>query len=495
MEAPERLRSVVIVGGGVTGWMAATALARFTPTMRVVVLDCPVEDAGVQTTLPAHKDFHALVGIDEHDMLACTGGTMRLGTAFADPARPAGYLHAFGDFGLDVGGVAFYQLWLRARAAGQAIDLDAYNLAAIAAGMGRFARPAADKRAMMDYGYHLDTVRYTAYLRSRALAQGVACETGEIAEVALDGEAGSIVAISLRDGRLIPGDLFLDCSGAEAVLIEGALDIGFEDWSACFPCDREVAVDTAALPDLPPLTGATARRAGWQRTVPLQQRTGHSLGYAAGRVGDEGALACLPAEPGSFGDPQFFARRMGRRRRFWARNCVALGAAAMAIEPVEAGELDLARRGILALLALMPDRGAAPAEAAEFDRLMTREIEEQRDFALLHHIVPEGVEPALLIAGEAVTLPDSLTHRIALFMGRGRLSFRECDTIAPSDWLAVLLGRGIIPRAWDPLADAIDIPRAQQNFLRLAGLFRQSAETMPAHAAYIARHCAASPLD
>ena len=49
----------------------------------------------------------------------------------------------------------------------------------------------------------------------------------------------------------------------------------------------------------------------------------------------------------------------------------------------------------------------------------------------------------------------------------------------PPDWLAVMLGRGIIPASWDPLADEIEPGRAQQNFLRLAGLFRQSAETMP----------------
>ncbi len=88
MAGPERLRSIVIAGGGATGWMAAAALARFTPMMRVTVIDCPADDAAARATLPAHKDFHALIGLDEHEMLASTGGTMRLGTRFTDPARP-----------------------------------------------------------------------------------------------------------------------------------------------------------------------------------------------------------------------------------------------------------------------------------------------------------------------------------------------------------------------------------------------------------------------
>jgi tryptophan halogenase len=487
MDRPGRLRSIVIVGGGVTGWMAAAALARFVQSgIRVTVIDCTVDDAGAQATLPAHKDFHALIGVDEHDMLASAGGTMRLGAAITDPARSYRYFHAFGDFGLEVGGVAFYQVWLRARAAGHRVDLDDYNLAAIAAKMGRFARPAADKRSMMDYGYHFETAPYVAYLRSLAVAQGVGCEAGEVANVTLDGESGLIAALALRDGRSIGGDFFVDCSGPSAVLIGGAFDEPFETWSGYFPADREVAVETAALPDLPPLTAVTARAQGWSRHLPLQRRTWHGFGFSTAETSDEAALA----EMGIAGEPSFTTVRMGRRRRFWARNCVAIGAAGVSIETVEAGALDLARAGILALLSLLPDRAASAIEADEFERRMAGEIEELRDLTLLHHVAMEDGDAVLRVAGELVPLPDSLAHRIALFRGRGRLQPRETTALGPADWLAVLVGRGILPVSWDPLADAIDIPRAQQNFLRLAGLFRQSAETMPSHAAYLARHCA-----
>lgn len=489
MGEPQRLRSIVIAGGGVVGWMTAAALARFTPMMRVTVIDCPVDDAATQATLPAFRDFHALIGLDEHEMLARCGGTMRLGTRFADPARPDGYLHAFGDVGLDVGGVAFYQLWLRARAAGQQVDLDDYNLAAIAATMGRFARPAADKRAMMDYGYHLDTALYAAHLKSLALAQGVACAAGEIGSVGRDGASGLIAGVTLRDGRSIEGDFFVDGTGMRAALME-ALDVGFENWSSWFPGSRDVVVDAAALPDLPPLSNAVAHRSGWSRQLPLQHRTWRSLGYAPDQIGDDEALATLGRGEG---EPRFTIHRRGRRQRFWAANCVALGAAAASIEPIEAGELDSAGNGIVTLLSLFPDLGAAVAEADEFDRVMTASIEEQRDLALLHRVALEQGKPVLRIGGEARAMPDSLTRRIELFSGRGRLRPRDADGFGPADWLAVLIGRGVLPASWDPLADAIDIPRAQQNFLRLAGLFRQSAETMPGHAAYLARHCAYRP--
>jgi len=490
MDRPERVRSIVIAGGGVTGWMAAVALARFTPTTRVTVVDCPVDDVAAQSTLPAYKDFHALIGMDEHAMLSRSGGTMRLGTRFVDPARAGGYLHCFGDFGLEVGGTAFYQLWLRARAAGQRVDLDDYNLAAIAATMGRFAKPAADKRPMMDYGYHLDTALYAAYLKSLALAQGVDGQAGEIGSVARHGESGMIAAVQLRDGRSIEGELFVDCTGARAVVM-AALDIGFEDWSGWFPASGEVGVATDALPDLPPLSSASIHRAGWRRRLPLQHQTWNSISFAPGQSPDDVALEALGN--GGNSEPRFTAHRRGRRKRFWAGNCVALGAAAASIESIEAGELDIAGRGIAALLSLFPDRATAPAEASEFGRILTRSIETERDLTLLHHVVMEQGRPVLRVNGEGAILPDSLSHRIDLFRGRGRLQSHDSSGVAPADWLAVLVGRGVMPESWDALADAIDIPRAQQNFLRLAGLFRQSAETMPGHAAYIARHCGYRP--
>ncbi|MEO9129914.1 MAG: tryptophan 7-halogenase [Sphingomonas sp.] len=490
---PPRLRDIIVVGGGTVGWMAAAALARFTAMgTRVTVIACAVDEPGAVTTLPTHKDFHNLIGLDEHTMLAASGGTMRLGTVFADPAQArGGYTHAFGDFGLEIGGVALYQVWLRARAAGEIIDLNDYNLAAIAGKMGRFARPAADKRTMMDYGYHLDTACYAAFLKAHAMSLGVRCEAGDIVNAARHGENGAIVSLALNDGRTIAGDLFVDCSGVSAVLAKKVLGTDLEDWSALFPCNRAVSFDTPSLADLPSLSAAGTQPPGWHYRLPLQYRTSHSLSFDAAHTNDEAAIDLLQIRAGpQTGEPLFTMRQMGRRQRTWSHNCVALGGAAAAIEHVEASEIDLARAGIMALLALMPDLDSMRAETDEFERIMANEITEHRDLALLHQVIIEDGEPVLSIAGEKRTLPDSLAHRIALFSGKGRLHLRR-GPWSPSDWLAVMLGRGIIPASWDALADSIEPTRAQQNFIRLAGLFHQSAETMPRHADYIAHHCPA----
>lgn len=205
---------------------------------------------------------------------------------------------------------------------------------------------------------------------------------------------------------------------------------------------------------LPLLTGG--QPAGWHRTLPLQYRTGHSLSFDTGGTSDEAEISRLQSLATAQAEgPHYTSRRMGRRQRPWSHNCVALGAAAGAVEPIEASEVDVARAGIMALISLIPDRGPMLAEAEAFNRVMEQELAEQRDSALLHQVMIENDEPVLRVAGEKSALPDSLAHRIALFRGRGRL-LPHAGPWAPADWLAVLLGRGVIPASWDPLADDIE---------------------------------------
>jgi tryptophan halogenase len=493
------VRRVVIVGGGTAGWMAAAALARMIPTGVGVTLveSDEIGTVGVgEATIPPIRSFNAMLGIDENDFVARTGGTFKLGIEFVDWGRLGErYLHPFGAFGFDMEGVKFHQLWRKLRAAGRASDIADYNLCAMAARDGRFVRPDGNPQSVLsqlNYAYHFDAALYAAYLRGYAEARGVVRREGKVAHVALRGTDGFIESVTLADGAVIAGDLFIDCSGFRALLIEEALGTGYEDWTDWLPCDRAVALPTASVGrDILPYTRATPRSAGWQWRIPLQHRVGNGYVYSSAHLSDDEAAATLLAnvdgEP--LGEPRQLRFTTGRRRKVWNRNCVALGLSSGFMEPLESTSIHLVQTGISRLFALFPDQRFSPAETAEYNRQAALQTEQVRDFLLLHYVATTRRDTPFWRHCAALPIPETLARKLALFRNKGRLFRYEDELFAEASWVAVMLGQGIMPEGWDPLADTLDQRMVESNFRRLAHTFAQAAAQMPSHADYIARAC------
>ncbi len=493
------IRSVVIVGGGTAGWMTAAALARM---VRAGVAITLVESDAIGTvgvgeaTIPPIRTFNAMLGIDENHFLEHTRGSMKLGIEFVDWNAPGhGYLHPFGDYGFDVEGVKFHQIWQKLRKAGRAAPLDDYSLCAVAARMNRYAAPAAQQNSPLSrlvQAYHFDASLYARYLRVYAEERGVTRREGKIAHVDLRGDNGFIEAVTFEDGTRLEGELFVDCSGFRGLLIEEALGTGYEDWTHWLPCDRAIAAPTASAGPLTPYTRATARAAGWQWRIPLQHRTGNGYVYSSAHVSDDEAVATLLAnvDGAVLADPRRLRFTTGRRKLAWNRNCVAIGLSGGFLEPLESTSIHLIQAGIARLLALFPDRGWSDAERNTYNDLTRTQYDQVRDFVILHYKANGRNEPLWRQARE-MDVPDRLTRRIELFRNRGRVFRRDDELFAETSWIAVMLGQGIAPASWDPVADALDPEQLAAMLDRIRTTFRRAAEAMPDHAAYLARHCSA----
>ncbi len=318
---------------------------------------------------------------------------------------------------------------------------------------------------------------------------------GRIVDVQLRGEDGFIESVKLADGERISADLFVDCSGFRGVLIEQALKTGYEDWTHWLPCDRAVAVPSANTVDPTPYTRATAHSAGWQWRIPLQHRMGNGHVYCSRYISDEDAAATLLAnlEGPALAEPRFLRFTTGRRRKFWNRNCVALGLAGGFMEPLESTSIHLVQAGITKLLALFPDRGFNPVGIDEYNRLSTLSWERIRDFIILHYHATGRDDSPLWNYCRTMQIPDTLQRKIDLFRTGGRF-FRDDDELfIDSNWIAVFLGQKIWPQSYDPLVDSVDIAAVRSKFERLQTILRTTAQSMPTHSAFIARHCAAPP--
>ncbi len=508
------IRHVVIAGGGTAGWMTAAAFANQSTRARTCDVTLIESDrigaVGVgEATVPPIRIFHRLLGIDEAELMREVSATFKLGIRFEDWLRPGhSYFHPFGKLGAHLPGdlVPFHHYWLRGRGleeGGGESDLCDYSLSAQMASAGKFAAASADPASIlsnMHYAYHLDAGLYAAYLRRYAERRGVSRMEGEIADVALRSGDGFIDAVTLADGRRIAADFYVDCTGFAGVLIERVLGVGFEDWSHLLPCDRAVAVQAANRGPLPPFTRAIAREHGWQWRIPLQHRSGNGYVYRSGNCSDDEATALLldKLESEPLTEPKRLRFLPGRRRKFWSRNCVAIGLSAGLLEPLESTGIHLMQDSILRLMAMFPHADCERMKIDEFNRLTEIMYDEVRDLLILHYHANER-DNSFWDAARNMRMPDTLRNRMDLFRSFGHMDSGDAllsgaasgRLFSTTSWLAVMIGQNIVPRACHPFAEARDSEQLAQALAGLKTAIRQAVEGMPSHDEYVARYCKA----
>jgi tryptophan halogenase len=429
------VRKVVIVGGGTAGWLAACVLGRsMGPLLEIELIESEaIGTVGVgEATIPQIRVPLAMLGIDENDFLSQTQGTIKLGIQFNDWARRGdSYIHAFGRIGHPLGMLEFYHYWLRSQTQDSTEDLWDFSLNASSALLNKYGRvdnAEPGSPASLVHAFHFDASLVAQYLRKLSAKLNVRRTEGRVVDVLLRTDDGFIESVVLGSGESISGDMFIDCSGFRGLLIEETLQSGYNDWSHWLPCDRAAAVQSESAGPLRPYTQAMARDAGWQWRIPLQQRVGNGHVYCSDYISDDKAinvlLANLDGKP--LTDPRVVKFTVGHRRKFWNRNCVALGLAGGFIEPLESTAIHLIQSSIKRLLDLFPDRSFSPEIIDEYNRQCTYEFERIRDFIVLHYHANERDDTSFWADRREMAIPETLSERIELFAKTCSRQIRGC---------------------------------------------------------------------
>jgi tryptophan halogenase len=495
----QRVKKVVIAGGGTAGWIAAAGLSKqLAPLLDITLVESDdIGTVGVgEATIPPMRSFHRLAGVDEQEFMRATQATFKLGILFENWGEQGDrYIHSFGRVGKGTWMGDFHHIWLQARARGLAGELGDYCCELRAAEEGKFA--TASGNTSINYAYHLDATLYARFLRLHSEARGVKRIEGKIAEVDQDPDTGFIRALKLESGQRVEGDLFIDCTGFRGLLIEQTLKTGYEDWSHWLPTDSALAVQTRSTGPAPPYTRSTARDAGWQWRIPLQHRVGNGLVYCSQYMSDDEARAQLldNLEGETLTEPKLIRFRTGRRLKVWNKNCVALGLASGFLEPLESTSIHLIMIGVTRLMQLFPFNDSNDALADQYNELSRTDLEKIRDFIILHYKQTQRDDTPFWRHCRDMAIPDSLAHRLALFRNDAQAHQLAGELFPVDSWVQVMLGQRLEPCGWHKIGQLMSDDQMRQALGGLKSSVDKTVDGMPTHQEFIDQYCAAKAPD
>lgn len=491
------IRNIVIVGGGTAGWMCAAALSQHFQGQAVSIRLIESSELGTvgvgESTIPSIRRFYGKLGLSDTDVIKATKATCKLGIEFRNWRKlDHSFIHPFGLFGQPLNQVPFVQCYLAACQAGLKYSLQDFSLGVALARDNKFCLPDPNPKSMLtifDWALHFDASLFAALMRSYAEQKAVQRTDARVVSVQSN-EAG-IQDLLLDNGEVVSGDLFIDCSGFRGLLIEQALNTGYESWQHWLLCDKAVAVQTEVQQDPIARTRATAHTAGWQWRIPLQHRQGNGYVYSSALISEDEATATMLANTDgkALHNPRHFSFTPGRRKLAWHKNCVALGLASGFLEPLESTSIALIETSIERLLLTFDTPAYSKADVDRFNEVTRLEYERIRDFIILHYKTSQRTDAELWRHCAAMDIPAALADKIQAFRQHADVPRLPWEIFGADSWLALYEGMGV----WPEQVPAAALKLPQQALLKeldqMRNFIGRTVQQVPLHAEFLQRFC------
>ena len=500
----ERVRDVVVLGGGSAGWLVAGLLAAVHPDLRLTLIestDVPTIGVG-EGTWPSMRDTLRRIGLDEAEFVRRCNVSFKQGSRFDGWARGAPgeqgdrYYHPF-MLPVGYGDVDLVQAWLATASDRPFADVVSPSVQVCEAGRAPKQVQTPGFGAVANYAYHFDAGLFAQMLREHAVRRLGVRHLVDHVDAVLTAETGDITALQTRSHGPLAGDLFIDCSGLSARLIGEHFGIGLKS-------EREVLFNDAALPvqvpyaqpdaPLATCTIATAWAKGWIWDIGLPTRRGVGCVYSRAHANDDEAQAALQAYLDATGAPRerpaprSIRYDPGYREQFWVRNCVAIGLSSGFIEPLEASALAMVELSAQRLCDELPmTRATMDAVARRFNDDFRYRWARVIDFLKLHYVLTQRDDSTYWRAHrDPASWPERLRELLPMWRLRApaRHDFGRIDEVFPSaSYQYVLYGMGFQPDRQAP--PAAQLQAAQACFDEAARQARRFVPGLPGHRSLI----------
>lgn len=510
MTEPNPIQTILIAGGGSSGWMSAAYLARALSlpekkeTRIILVESSDIPTIGVgEATIPIFQDFFNYLDIPEDEWMEKCRATFKLAIRFdrwLDGSERDSYWHTFGTVPFNRSGhISPLQHWLLHKVKGSAPPFAvACHESALLCEAGRAPKSAYEAaQHPIPYAYHLDAGLLAETLKEYAKSKGVEHYVDFIDKVNKN-EAGYLTSIQTAKNGEIKADFFIDCTGFQSLLIEKALEEKWESYQENLFCDRAVAIGIPYADGdeyneqhggLNPFTTATALQSGWIWHTPLRSRDGNGYVYSSAFKTEDEAEQEMRQHlgPRAANSPaRHLKMRIGKMDRLWVKNCVAIGLAGGFIEPLESTGLALIQIGLATLVQNFPDKHFSEALQRNYNRILKEQYENIRDFIVLHYCLTQREDTSFWKAVKNETkIPDNLQAQLDEWKylwpndskGSGRM-------FGPFNHASILAGMNYLPEYFPASLEFLNDPIAQKHFERVESRGKQLAQTLPDQAEY-----------
>ena len=501
------VKKITIVGGGTSGWISACYLARYFAQrlargeLSITLIESP--DVGIigvgESTARPMSDLLRIIGIKESEFIKRCDATFKLSGKFVnwdhdENGQPESWINPFFSQS-DLHGVnpAYLYANYAMHPGGGPKDEDFTSAISVCPALVD-ARRGPRKTTMGDYewdvpySYHMNAVELAKILMEHGRKLGVTQILDHVEDILLD-EKGNVSTLKLRENGDHDVEFIIDATGFIGLIINKALDEPFD------PYDQYLLNDRAAVMQLPhedpediePASRATGMDAGWSFHVPLFNRIGTGYIFSSKFLTDDEAVAEFKSYIGERGrdvDMRIIPMRIGKARRSWVKNCLAVGLSSGFVEPLEATAIYSVQVALQWFTNYFPDIDGDEVVRGRYNRLIDNLYDEIVDFiSLLFCTSNREDTPYWRAVRHEMDIPPRLKENLEIWRHTmpEELDLPNRTFFTPTSYRAALMGKGYFKgRDYAQCA-----PIGERGWNEYIGLRRERTrgllQTLPSH--------------
>ncbi len=380
-----KFENICIVGGGTAGWMTASMLKKhFGNRKKINLIESPkISSIGVgESTTQWFLGFIRYLGLVDSEWMPACDATYKHSVRFVNFNKNGPFHYPFSEKVVDLPLTDYFN-WRKDQT-----YVGPETFGRVYTDISQIAEEGKIEESILqsNVGYHIDAVKFAQYLKNWC---GVECIEDTICRIDVNDDG--IEALYGESGKKYESDLFIDCTGFRALLLEN-VNAAWESWSdimfnnCSWVCRRDYENKER---ELVPYTNCTGLSSGWVWNVPTYSRIGTGYNYSSNHQSIGDALEEFQKFIGADERTKFkhIQWKTGVRKEIWKKNVCGIGLSAGFIEPLESGSLYSVHEFLWKLIQVLPKDAEHYNQhlISSFNLACRTRFQTFRDFVVKHY--------------------------------------------------------------------------------------------------------------